>query len=116
MRGIMTAPSRPTYSAFRGLSLLARDTLPAVALAVKRASEADPTQTILIFDDATGQQIDLDLRGDDDEVLARLAAGNVMSESARVHRLRPGGQGKRAEPQGGTFEQQTAVNQHGASR
>ena len=54
-----------------------RDTLPAVALAVKRASEADPTQTILIFDDATGQQIDLDLRGDDEEVLARLAPTGI---------------------------------------
>ena len=35
------------------------------------------TPTILIFDDATGQQIDLDLRGDDDEVLARLAPAGI---------------------------------------
>ncbi|RDI58044.1 DUF2239 family protein [Microvirga subterranea] len=73
----MTAPSPLTYSAFRGPSLLARDTLPAVALAVKRASKADPTQTILIFDDATGQQIDLDLRGDDEAILARLAPTGI---------------------------------------
>lgn len=73
----MITPPHPTHSAFRGLSLLARDSLPAVALAVKRAVEADPTQTILIFDDATGQQIDLDLRGDDREVLARLDPASI---------------------------------------
>ena len=69
----MADEQQPTYSAFQGFRLLARGGLQAVALAVKRAAETEPMQTVLIFEDATGQQIDLDLRGRDDEVLARLA-------------------------------------------
>ncbi|MEZ0170363.1 DUF2239 family protein [Microvirga sp. TS319] len=75
-----TAPS-PTYTAFLGFGLLVRGALPTVALAVKRANEADPTQTVLIFEDSTGRQIDLDLRGRDEEVLARLAVKTGEDEA-----------------------------------
>jgi hypothetical protein len=56
-----------------GFELLARGPLQDVALAVKQATAAEPTQLALIFEDATGQQVDLDLRGSDAEVLARFA-------------------------------------------
>lgn len=98
----MITPPHPTYTAFRGLSLLARDTLPAVALAVKRAVEADPTQTILIFDDATGQQIDLDLRGDDREVLARL-------DPASIAELPPSGPRGRGRPKLGVTAREVTL-------
>jgi hypothetical protein len=77
----MVDPSPPTYTAFRGYDLLARGRLDEVALAVKRASEAEPSQTVLIFEDATGQQIDLDLRGNDEEVLVRLGRGSAQGEA-----------------------------------
>ncbi len=78
----MATTLHSTYTAFRGFSLLARGELPAVALAVKRASEADPTQVVLIFEDATGQQIDLDLRGRAEEVIARLDPDRVANAAA----------------------------------
>jgi hypothetical protein len=49
-----------------------------VTLAAKHAHEAEPEQTVLVFDDdATGQQIDFDLRGSDEEVRARYASDHV---------------------------------------
>ncbi len=57
-------------TAFIGHRLLATGPLRQVALAVKAAGEApDP---ILVFRDATGTVIDLDLRGSDQDILQRL--------------------------------------------
>ncbi|MBZ6077054.1 DUF2239 family protein [Microvirga puerhi] len=63
-----------TFTAFIGSRHLATGARLTVALAVKAALQADDTQTILIFDDATGSQIDFDLRGTDQEIAARLGA------------------------------------------
>ena len=60
-------------TAFAGSDRLAHGPLAEVALAVKAALVRDPAASILTFDDATGRVIDLDLRGSDAEVLARLA-------------------------------------------
>ena len=43
-----------------------------VALAVKEHVNVNPNASILIFDDATGEQIDFDLRGSDEDISARL--------------------------------------------
>lgn len=58
------------YTAFLGTRLLASGTKREVILAVKSHHDAggDP---VLVFDDATGRQIDFDLRGTPEEVLAR---------------------------------------------
>lgn len=71
----MTQDDLPTprlCTAFTGLSRLAQGPLPEVALAVRAALAADPHAAVLVFEDATGQVVDLDLRGSDAEVLARL--------------------------------------------
>lgn len=60
-------------TAFDGQALLRSGPLGDVALAVKRASEQDPGRPILVFDDATGRVIDLDLRGSDTDVVARIS-------------------------------------------
>ncbi|SPP91429.1 conserved protein of unknown function [Bradyrhizobium vignae] len=65
-------PMQGTYTAFVGQRRLASGTAGDVALAVKRATQS-LDQPIIIFDDGTGRSIDFDLRGDDREVLARLA-------------------------------------------
>ena len=65
------SPARPC-TAFAGTRLLRRGPLADVALAVKAATEAG--ESVLVFDDATGRLIDLDLRGSDPEILARLDA------------------------------------------
>jgi hypothetical protein len=60
-----------TFTAFEGQQRLVSGPLPEVALAVKRA-ERRTARPIAIFSDATGRAIDLDLRGSDDEIVARL--------------------------------------------
>jgi uncharacterized protein len=60
-------------TAFQGTSQIAAGPLIDVALAVKAAMDADPTSSFLTFDDATGAVVDLDLRGDTSEIVARLA-------------------------------------------
>lgn len=52
--------------------LLANATLSEVALRVKRAYEQDHDAQILVFDAVSSHVIDLDLRGTDDDILARL--------------------------------------------
>jgi uncharacterized protein len=61
------------FTAFEGRQRLASGPITEVALAIKAATRpaANP---IAIFSDATGRPIDLDLRGSDAEVLARLSA------------------------------------------
>src|SRR5437899_2349280 len=59
-----------SFTAFEGQQRLASGTLAEVALAVKRAGQ--PAAPIIIFSDATGRSLDLDLRGSDEEIVARL--------------------------------------------
>ncbi|KAA0078650.1 DUF2239 family protein [Tardiphaga sp. P9-11] len=61
----------PPFSAFAGPKLLASGPLAEVAIAIKIATGAiaDP---IIIFDNATGRSLDLDLRGSHREIIARL--------------------------------------------
>ncbi|UFZ01990.1 DUF2239 family protein [Bradyrhizobium ontarionense] len=59
-----------TYTAFAGHARIAAGPLPKVALALKHGA-ATP-EPIAIFSDRTGRPVDLDLRGSDREILARL--------------------------------------------
>jgi hypothetical protein len=59
-----------SFTAFEGPRRLISGNLAEVALAVKRAGR--PAAPIIIFSDATGRSLDLDLRGSDEEIVARL--------------------------------------------
>lgn len=61
-----------TYTAFVGNERLATADLETLLLRIKRRLEAGEDRTVLVFEDATGVQVDFDLSGTDDEVLARL--------------------------------------------
>jgi hypothetical protein len=74
-------------TAFADGRILASGDAATVALAVK-AAQADGRQGILILEDATGREIDFDLRGSDDDVRAR-HAGPAASEPERQGRGRP---------------------------
>jgi len=65
-------PSRPC-TAFQGHRLLRSGPLTEVALAVRTASDAGSADPILVFDDATGRVVDLDLRGSDADIMERLS-------------------------------------------
>jgi hypothetical protein len=64
------------FTAFEGPRRLASGPIAEVALAVK-AAERQASEPVLIFNDATGRSIDLDLRGSNEDVLARLGAAGA---------------------------------------
>ncbi|AJK49475.1 DUF2239 family protein [Burkholderia plantarii] len=66
--------SLPRYTGFEGATHLASGDLATVALAIRRAARAADAPPVLLFDNATGRVIDVDLRGSDDEIRARFAA------------------------------------------
>jgi hypothetical protein len=75
----MTMLSAGRYTAFAGDRILARGTLVDVALAMKSAAAG--TEPMLVFDDATGAVVDLDLRGSTADISARLAVSVDRKES-----------------------------------
>jgi hypothetical protein len=61
------------FTAFIGSRRLASGPLDVVALAAKKAIDHGARQPVLIYSDSTGRAIDIDNRGSDAEILARLA-------------------------------------------
>jgi hypothetical protein len=76
---IQAAPQCVT--AFIGQQRLASGPLAEVALAVMKASSGATVQPILIFDDANGRALDLDLRGTERDIVARLPPPASNSET-----------------------------------
>jgi uncharacterized protein len=70
----------PQFTAFTGQQRLVTGPLADVALAVMKASRKAAAGPTVIFDDATGRPIDLDLRGTERDVVARLQ--QPVSETA----------------------------------
>ena len=68
----MVQNTRPHFTAFMGHRLLAAGPLAEVALAVMNASRRPAAPPIIMFNDATGRPLDLDLRGSEREIVARL--------------------------------------------
>ncbi|MDP9586039.1 UNVERIFIED_ORG: hypothetical protein J2791_005354 [Burkholderia contaminans] len=83
----------PSYTVFDGHRRLVSGPLATVALAVRQAAGDATPGTILIFDDATGRAIDLDLRGTADEIRARYA-GAPADASAPAGADEPRGRGR----------------------
>jgi uncharacterized protein len=67
---VPTAPHH--FTAFIGDQRLASGPLAEIALAVMKASKSAAVEPIVVFDDANGRPIDLNLRGTEREVVARL--------------------------------------------
>lgn len=61
-----------TYTAFKGHSMIASGPLETVLPELKKQFDADKSAMVLVFDDATGKQVDFDLRGTEAQVLARV--------------------------------------------
>ena len=62
------------FTAFLGQQRLASGPLAEVAIAVMNASRGDGAKPVVIFDDSSGRPIDLDLRGTEQDIVARLPA------------------------------------------
>jgi len=64
----------PRFVAFQGEARIADGALAAAAIAAFRALQSDPATAVLVFD-SEGRIVDLDLRGGEADVLARLPQG-----------------------------------------
>ncbi|MGZ6017524.1 MAG: DUF2239 family protein, partial [Phenylobacterium sp.] len=76
------ADTAPTFTVFAGDRLVASGSLEHVARAAQAVARDQP----IVFEDATGRVVDLDLRGSPDEVAARTAP---QPSPARPVRGRP---------------------------
>lgn len=72
-----------TYTAFAGNKLIVRGDLQAMLKKTKARLDGAETEQILIFEDATGQQVDFDFRGTLDEVVARVEPPAATSGPGR---------------------------------
>jgi hypothetical protein len=61
------------YTTFAGHRLIASGALQKNALAARYAVDTSPSVNVLIFDDLTGRTIDVDMRGTDEDIMARYA-------------------------------------------
>ena len=68
----MESQDRTRWTAFEGFRRIASGELAQVALETKRVIDRGETAPVLIFDDVTGEQIELDFRGTPEDVLKRL--------------------------------------------
>jgi uncharacterized protein len=82
------------FTAFIGHQRLASGPLAEVALAVLRASNSPGAEPVIIFDDATGRPIDLDLRGTERDIVARLPQPASNAETAAEHLSAPEPRGR----------------------
>lgn len=93
----MTSPlPADPHTAFEGHRILAAGRLADVALAVKQAMDMRRDAPILVFHDSSGKQVDLDLSGNNAQVVARHAAADATapaSEDAAVDTA-PRGRGR----------------------
>lgn len=69
-------------TAFQGHHRIASGPLCEVALKAREAREADPRATVLIFNDATAEQVEVDYRGTEREFLQRL--GHTTSRGTTI--------------------------------
>ena len=61
------------FTAFAGFTLIVTGNLPTVLIRVREFLEREKQAQVLIFDDQTGKQVDFNLRGTLEEVLARVS-------------------------------------------
>ena len=92
----MNQASFQCFTAFLGERRLVSGPLAEVAIAVLKASKTTAAQPIIIFDDAIGRPIDLDLRGTERDVVARLPQPTPDSQAAtdEVPAPEPRGRGR----------------------
>jgi uncharacterized protein len=84
------------YTAFDGHRMMATGTLREAALAVKRCIDQGARGPVLLFDNASGRTIDIDTRGSDQEMVARLpnAASPQVAASVSENSCRSDARGR----------------------
>ena len=82
-------------TAFSGGKKIAGGTLAEVAAAVKKVLDADERAWVFIFDDQTGERIDVDFRGSIEDVLGHLTlASHASASTSGAEAAAPRGPGR----------------------
>ena len=84
----MTDTATPSYTSFDGHKRIASGSLKVNALAVKHALTTGVPNPLLTFCDQTGQVVDIDIRGSDSEMFARLPPDGYQlqgTDSAQIN-------------------------------
>lgn len=89
MQAALPHPPSRIYTAFAGFRSIAAGDLPGVAASVKQAIDGGELEPVLVFDDTSGSQVDLDLSGSIADVEARYAVSSA-GECAPEERRGPG--------------------------
>ena len=84
----------PSFTLFQGSRRLATGPLAEVALEARRATLGAATDPLVIFEDATGRPIDLDLRGGEQDIIARLHSGTVGGDEQTAGSAEPRRRGR----------------------
>ena len=69
----MDSTERASYTAFAGMRRIASGTIEEAARAAKEAFDRDGSAPVLVFDDATSEQVDLDFSVGTEQAVERLA-------------------------------------------
>ena len=80
----MDEQEQPTYTAFEGFRRIASGTLSQVALPTKKVVDRGERGPVLVFDDLTGEQCEVDFRGTDFDVVNRIATATHGHSPAAV--------------------------------
>jgi len=72
-----------TFAAFAGNEWIAAGTVAEIVAVLKPRFDRDPGEVVLVFEDATGRQVDFDLRGSLEEALARVAPRPAVRSPGR---------------------------------
>jgi len=89
-----TEPLSKSYTAFGGERRVASGRLEDVVLRVKEVLEGGEREPVLVFDDVTSQQVEVDFRGSRQEVLTRLGCRAGQEEAPFAPDGTPRGPGR----------------------
>ncbi len=90
----MESGNQTSCTAFEGFRCIATGELPQVAIKTKKVIDRGEKGRILIFDDMSGEQIEVDFRGTSMDVLARLATQTSESSPDQPDEEAPRGPGR----------------------
>lgn len=108
----VTDTATPSYTSFNGHKRIASGSLKVNALAVKHALSTGVPNPLLTFCDQTGQVVDIDIRGSDTEMFARLPPDGYQlqgSDSTRIDSADPGEPRGRGRPKLGVVAREVTL-------
>ena len=105
----MTEQRQPRVVAFAGSRRVASGALGEAAARLREAVAAEPTARVLVFEAETGRPVEVDLRGSEEEVRARVAARFADAAGAAAIGREEGGPRSRGRPRLGVVGREVTL-------